>query len=201
MTVKNEDKRLKSLEDDPQSILNTNSAKMAEEEPEKKQSVAKPKMKSVLAILLVVVLLIGVFVGGGLISDAQYRAQLAKEEAQSMRDDAGVRYLDAPEAVDGSLESGITAMYYSQENGMWLTLTVINGLDKEAKITDVFVTLKNGDTDAVIVQGSSAPKKWSVAADETKEFAIYFPPEYVKITDDPLEKVGIEATVEHKTEN
>lgn len=200
MTVKNEDKRLNAFENDPQSILNTNSAKMAEQ-PEEKQPVAKPKLKSVLAILLVIVLLVGVFVGGGLISEAQYQAKLAKEEAQSLRDGAEVRYLDAPEAVDGSLEHGITAMYYSQENGMWLTLTIINGLDKEAKITNVYVKLKNSDNDAVIAQGGSDPKNWVVAADETKELSIYFPPEYVKITDDPLETVSVDATVEHKTEN
>lgn len=198
--MKNEDKRLKTLENDPQSILNTNSTKMAEQ-PEEKQPITKPKMESVRAIVLVIVLLVSVFVGGGMISEAQYRAKLAKQEAQSMRDGAEIRCIDAPEAVDGSLVSGITAMYYSQENGMWLTLTVINGLDKEAKITSISVTLKNGDSEAVIAKGASEPKEWSVAVDETKELTVYFPPKHVKITDDPLKTVSIDLAVNHEVEN
>lgn len=196
-----EDKRVKELRDDPESILNTNSAKLAEEQPEEKQPRKKVNWKNVLAAVLVVVLVVGVFVGGGLISDAQYKAQLKKEEAQALREGSEVRYLNAPAAVEGSLEYGVTAMHYSQENGMWITMTVVNELGKAAEIKEVGVVLKNGESGAVIVSGKSTVKKWNVADGESKAFSIYFPPEYVKITDDALKKVSMDVSLEHETEN
>lgn len=192
-----DEKKVKNLQNDPESILNTNSAKMAEEQPKEEEQKAKPKLKSVLSALLVVVLLVGVFIGGGVLSEAQYQADLKKEEAQKIRTDFKQRYIDAPEAVEGSVESGVTTLYYSQENGMWLGVTIVNGTDKDVDIKSVAATVKN-EKDAVIASGSSKTKKWSVVAGETKVFTVYYPPEYVKITDDTLETVSIDLTVEHE---
>lgn len=193
-----DDKKFKEMSADPESILNTNSAKMAEEQPQEKQK-AKPKLKSVLAALLVVVLLVGVFVGGGVLSEAQYQAELKREEARALRTDAMKRYIDAPEKVEGSVESGVTTLYYSQENGMWLEVTVVNGMDSDIKIRTIAAVVKNGE-DAVIASGSSKIKKCSAVAGETEKITVYFPPEYVKITDDKLEEVSLELTVEHEVE-
>ncbi len=196
-----EDKRMKELRDDPESILNTNRAKMAEEQPEEKQPRKKVNGKNVLAGALVVVLIVGVFVGGGLISDAQYKAEQERAAAQALREGAETRYLDVPEAVEGSLEYGVTEMFYSQENGMWITVTVVNELGKTADVKEVSLVLKNGESGDVIVSGKSTVKKWSVADGETKAISIYFPPQYVKITDDTLKRVSMDISLEHETEN
>ena len=193
-----DDKRLKDYQNDPESILNTNSAKMAEEQPTQEAPKAKVNWKNILSVVLVIVLVVGVFIGGGVLSEMQYQADLKKEEAQKIRTDFTQRYIEAPELVEDSVESGVTTLYYSQENGMWLGVTIVNGTDFDVDITKVAAVVKNSE-DEQIASGSSKTKKWSVIAGESKEFTVYFPPEYVKIVDDTLETVSIDLTVEHET--
>jgi alpha-D-ribose 1-methylphosphonate 5-triphosphate diphosphatase PhnM len=107
---------MKREENQEFSLLETNSTKMSEEEL--KQPRKKIPWKSVLAVLLAFVIVVGVFVGGGLISEAQYQAQLKKEAARQLREGSEARAVEAPKMVDGELHSGITTLYYTQENGM-----------------------------------------------------------------------------------
>lgn len=168
------------------SLLETNSSKMSEEEfvePRK-----KIPLKSVLAVLLVVALIIGVFVGGGLISEAQYQAELKKQEARSPRNEDEVRAADAPAMVEGEMRGGITTFYYTKENGMYLCVTFVNGDTVATDVTEVSIVLETEDG-KTIASAHTKLKNVSVAAKSEATHWLYLEPHLVKITDDSLEKV------------
>lgn len=195
-----EDKRLKEWQNDPDSILNTNSTLMGqqqEEEPKKKIN-----WKPILTVLIVVVALVGLIVGGVLISEAHYQKTEREKVAKELRTDSEPRYIaeeDLPKLTDDKLDYGLAAMYYTNEDGMWMHLVVCNGFDEEITISKMSVVLTNPKKQEEIANGQSEGLEWKVAAGESKQFEVYFPPEFVKIKDDTLKEVSPEVTIEYQT--
>ena len=176
-----------------ESILDTNSAKMTEEElaAEKKPKISGKRIwKSVAPILLAIVIVVGVMLGGGIISEHQRQKQLAKEP----RDGFLTRYNADPELVSGELTRGVTEIYYSQENGMSVTLAFANGYDKDVAITDVQMVLTN-EAGKRIASAKTALKNVVVPVGETVYHTLYLEPHLVEINDDTLEKFNCDLTV------
>lgn len=170
------------------SLLDTNST-LVDDEPVQEAPAAKPKMKAIVAVALVILLVVGIVVGGGLISEMQYQKQLAEEQAQEIRDGEEVKYLaEVPELTDGKLESGITALYYTQENGLMVALEFLNGKDTAVSVEQVSVTVRDGD-DNLIAAAKAELKKVSVPAGESVEHNLYIKPNLVSITDSTLDTV------------
>lgn len=201
-----EDKRLKDWQNDPESILNTNSTKMQQQEEEEPK---KPiNWRPVLTVAIVVVALIGLIVGGVLISEAQYQKKERERTAKELRDGAEVRYFaeeDLPELKDGEVDYGLTALYYTKEDGMWLHFAVCNGTDDEITVERISVILNNSKKQEEIANGASSfgdvkVEERKIPAGEIKEFEIYFPPKFVKIKDDTLKEVTPTLTLEYKSE-
>ncbi len=177
------------------SLLDTNSA-LAEAPVSETPAAAKSKIKTIAAVLLAVLLVVGVVVGGGLISEQHYQKQLAEEQARELRDGEEIKYLtEVPELVEGELQSGVTALYYTQENGLMVTLEFINGKDKSVSVEQVSVTLRDGEGNR-IASAEAALKNVTVAADESVEHNLYIKPNLVAITDSTLDIIdyAIEVT-------
>lgn len=194
-----EDKRLKDWQNDPDSILNTNSTLMAEQEEEPKKPI---NWRPILTVVIVVVALIGLIVGGIFVSDAVYKKQKWETERKELRDGAEPRYIaeeNLPVLEDGKLDYGLSVMYYTKEDGMWMYVAVCNGLDTEITINKISVILTNSKKQEEIANGGSTGLEWKVAAGETQQFEIYFPPEFVKIKDDTLKEVTPEVTLEYQS--
>ncbi len=169
------------------SLLETNSSKMTD--VELKEAPKKIPWKSVLAVALAVVIIVGVFVGGGLISEAQYQAQLKKEAARELREGSEARAVEAPEMVEGELRSGVTTLYYTQENGMYLCITFVNGGTTATEINEISVVLETKEGKR-IASAHTKIKGVEVAAKSEATHWLYLEPHLVEITDDPLEKIG-----------
>lgn len=195
-----EDKHLRNWENDPDSILNTNSTKMQPREDEETQKLFN--LRGVLTVAIIVVALIGLIVGGIFVSDAVYKKKQWETEKTAIRDGAVVRYIseeDLPKYEEGELDYGLTAMYYTKEDGMWMHIAVCNGLDTEITVNKIGVLLKNSKKQETIADGESSGLAWKVAAGETGEYELYFPPEFVPIKDDTLKAVVPEVTLEYTT--
>lgn len=176
-----------------ESILDTNSAKMTEEElaAEKKPKVAgKQVWKSVAPLLLAVVIVVGVLLGGGIISERQRQAELAKE----CREGFMTRYNAAPSLKDDEITRGVTEIYYSQENGMSVTLAFANGYDNDVAITEVEMVLTN-EAGKRIASAKAKLKDVVVPAGEVLEHRLYLEPHLVEINNDTLEKFTCDLTI------
>ena len=196
------------------SILSTNSARMAEEEATKEEPAEKRTLKvalvsalsgtalgTVLTVVGVLVLIVGVIVVGGVISEAQHQRELAKEEERKeqealreLREDELIHYIEAPEKKENDLQSGITQLYYSKENGLNVEVTFVSGLARNTEINRISLVLKN-EKDEVIASAATDIKGVKVNAGETKTHMLYLEPQLVKLTNDPLEKITYEIQV------
>lgn len=191
--------RNQDWQNDPDSILNTNSTLMSAQEEEPKKPI---NWRAVLTVVIVVVALVGLIVGGIFVSDAVYKKQKWETERKELRDGAEPRYIteeDLPEYKDGELDYGLTAMYYTKEDGMWMHVSVCNGLKEDLTISRIGIVLTNSKKQEEIANGESSGIEWKVAAGETKSFEVYFPPEFVKIKDDTLKEISPEVTIEYQS--
>lgn len=189
MRSDNQNKRM----EEELSILNSNSTQFSEEMAA--EPTARPKGKAIVAIALVILLLAGIFVGGGIISEVQYQKQVAEEEAQEIRDGEEIKYLqEVPEEKDGEFQSGITALYYTQENGLMVGMIFVNGKDAAVSVEQVSVTVRN-EKDEVIASAQAKLKNITVASKESVEHNLYIKPNLVKITDSALDTLTYEIEV------
>ena len=140
-------------------------------------------------------------------SDA-HEEELSEAEKKELRDGAEVRYFaeeDLPELKDGEVDYGLTALYYTKEDGMWLHFAVCNGTDSGIIVEKISVILNNSKKQEEIANGASSfgevkVEDRMIPAGETKEFEIYFPPKFVKIKDDTLKEVAPTLTLEYRDE-
>lgn len=175
-----------------ESILDTNSAKMSEEEiaAEVAKPSAKKVFKSIAPLLLAILIVIGVLVGGGVISERQRQAALARE----CREGFQVRYNAAPEVEDDTLNGTVTEIYYSQENGLSVTLGFANGYDYDTAVTEVEMVLKT-QAGKRIASAKTTLKNVVVKKGEVGYHNLYLEPHLVEINDDTLEKFTCELSL------
>ena len=185
-----DDKELKKIQADPQSILNTNSAKMEERVEEK--IVTKPKMKGIIAVALAILLLIVVFVGGGVISEMQHRAQVAQEAAREIRDGEDIHNFEMMPAAENEMVGCVTELYYSQENGMHMTVSFFNNNEKACDIEHFTVVVEDRESkERIVSAGNVKIKDLTVPAGERVDVPLYVLPEHVKITDHDLDFINV----------
>ncbi len=108
--------------------------------------------------------------------------------------------LDEEDLEEEKIVSMITEAYYTVENGMMVTIGFGNNLDTDEHISKVIITIYN-EEDAEIAKAQSAGmhEDFVVVAGGTNEIKMYIKPEYVSITDDPLETLRYEITIDHQT--
>lgn len=185
-----DDKELKKIQADPQSILNTNSAKMEEQAEE--QVVTKPKMKGIIAVALAILLLIVVFVGGGVISEMQHRAQVAQEAAREIRHGEDIHNFEMMPAAENEMVGCVTKLYYSQENGMHMTVSFFNNNDKACDIEEFTVVVEDRDSkERIVSAGNVKIKNLTVPAGQRVDEELYIIPKHVKITDHDLDFISV----------
>lgn len=177
-------------EDQAQPIVAENEKLSAEE---RKRVRALALTAGVSLFIVVAVLVVGILFGN--------RAK-KEREAREVREDSPVftASLDEKDKVTGKITSAVTEVYYTVENGMMVTVEFYNGLETDEHISRVVITLST-EADAVIAKAATAGMKsdFVVPAGETNAITMHIKPEYVSITDDPLETLTYEITVDHET--
>ena len=108
--------------------------------------------------------------------------------------------LEEEDLEEEKIVSMITQAYYTVENGMMVTIGFGNNLDTDEHISKVVVAIYN-EQEAEIAKAQSENMKddFVVVAGGTNEITMYIKPEYVSITDDPLETLRYEITIDHET--
>ena len=168
-----------------ESILDTNSAHVEEMPIEEKSKMSPEERKKVwtgiISAVVALVLVAGVITVGVVVGK--------KQELREPRESTPTFYGQFEEdAEDGIIDVMIAEVYYTAENGMMVTVEVANRTETEHRITTLLVTLYN-EKDGMIAKGgvSNLKKDFVIPADGSEQIKIYLGPEYVHITDDPLE--------------
>lgn len=176
------------------SILETNSKITPPEDkraqPKSRKLPRRELVNRIVAAVLTVVLIVGIFVGGGLLSEWQYQKEQAAQAAREMREGSPVFQNDEIQAEEGKLVANLTEAYYSAENGMWLVMTFANGEDTAATVQRVEYTINTEDGKRIVGGVADKIENCVVAAGGIKKLAVYAAPQYVSITDDALETLS-----------
>ncbi len=147
------------------------------------------------AIAIVIVALVLVV---GIISGMQ---EQKRDAAEAPRESTPTFYgeITDEDKEDDAITSILTEAYYTAENGMWVTVEFYNGTDSTQRIIKTTLAIYN-DKDGKIADAATAgiDEDYVVAAGESNELRIYFKPEYVFITDDPLQTLRCEITTEYE---
>ena len=145
---------------------------------------------SVLIVALVLVV--------GVISGVQTQKQ---EEAQAPRASTPTFYgaMEDEDIEEDMITSVLTEAYYTAENGMWVTVEFYNDTEYDQHISKATIALYN-ENDGEIAKAATAgiDGDYLVGSGESNELRVYFKPEYVSITDDPLTTIRCEITIEHE---
>ncbi len=108
--------------------------------------------------------------------------------------------LDEEDLKEEKIVSMITEAYYTVENGMMVTIGFSNNLDTDEHISKVVIAIyTEKDAELAKAQSESMKEDFVVVAGGTNEIKMYIKPEYVSITDDPLETLRYEITIDHET--
>lgn len=187
------DKKMKDASFDSPSILDTNSARLttdfAEEELKDKSASRKQTIISVVIVLCVLVALALVFVLGGIVSNYQYEKK-QKEEAEASRlaalkdprEDTIYITGDEPELLAHRVTWNAVSAYYSNENGMYITMNFANGHATAVPVTEISVWLKRGDE--LVASGRVRNiVDLIIPASGDVDYTFYLDPSLVKITD------------------
>ena len=183
------------------SILETNNKHAQSLLEEKPKATAEERRKIVtfsittgVSLLLVVIVL----VVGAVFGNFTQKKNAALEPREATPTFYGA--LESEGWEEGKITSAVTEAYYTAENGMMVTIAFGNALETDEHISKVAITITT-EEDVQIAKAQSASIKddFVVAAGETNEIRMYIKPEYVFITDDPLEVLKYEITVEYET--
>lgn len=185
------------------SILETNSKitpPAAERVQRKNRKLPRRELvKRLLAAVTAVVLVVGIVVGGGLLSEWQYQKEQAELAAREMRENSPVFQNDEIQTEEGKLVANLTEAYYSAENGMWLVITFANGEDTTTTVQRVEYTVSNKDGKRIVAGVADEIDGCVVTAGSIKKLAVYAAPQYVSITDDTLEILSFVIETEEVT--
>ena len=181
------------VEDVEPQIQLTDEQKSEIEVAQRKQVKATALIVGVALLAVVAVLLIGVISGG------ITKRELAMREP---RESTPTFYgsLNNEELEEKKIVSMITEAYYTKEDGLMVTVGFSNNLDTEERITKVVVEIySEQDAEIAKAQSESMSVDFTVVSGGTNEVTMYIKPEYVSITDDPLETIRYEITIDHET--
>lgn len=186
-------KRNKKKQDtlyDAESILNTNRTEMESEadtvgdKPSRKQ-----KIISIIIVLCVIAVLAAVFILGGIVSNLQYEKE-QKEQAEAerlaalkeAREDTMYITGEEPELLPYRVTWNVINAYYSNENGMYITMNFTNGHATAVPVTEISVWLKRGD-DLVASGRLRNIVDLVIPAEGDADYTFYLDPSLVKIAD------------------
>ncbi len=190
------------LKERSQSILGTEDAETpAQPLDEKKTKMSLEERKKVryFALTAGISLLVvaAVFAVGAVVGSRVQKEEAAREPREETPVFSAA--LEEDERKENDITSAITEAYYTASNGMMVTIEFFNDTDTDEHISKVIATLCTEEGD-VIAKAQSAGMKsdFAVPAGGTNEITMYIKPEYVSITDDLLETLQYEITVEHE---
>lgn len=103
-----------------------------------------------------------------------------------------------PELSTDGLTATVNRVYYTKGGYLCVHLTLGNGLDKPQHLASLQVQLSNSESGAQIASGYTAKisEKYVVPEQGYNTYTFYISPEYVSITDDPLDGITYEITCE-----
>ncbi len=174
--------------------------------PEKKQRAKKEKQpfkfpkptKTFWAILAVVVILIGLFVGGGIYFEDRYQKELQAAYDKAAKE--GLTYFLAEETEPEKSEKEVTALiteaYYTNDGSLAVFLCFANGMDRDQDLQSVNVKIRN-DEEEVIGGGYSDNFDLIVPKGGTAQLTLYIAPEHVKIKNDSLNTIAYDISTEY----
>ena len=183
------------------NILETNNAHGAspfDEKPkvtpeERKKIISFAVTAGISLLVVVIVLVIGAVFG-----NIMRKKDAAKDPRESTPTFYGA--LETEDWEDGKITSAVTQAYYTAENGMMVTIEFGNALNTDEHISKVAITLKNGkDVQIAKAQSASMKADFVVPAGGTNQITMYIKPEYVSVTDDSLETLKYEITIDYET--
>lgn len=180
------DKKNRPMSSDPQSILNTNSARMSteplEDEIRENDPARKSAIVSTIVILCVIVAIIAAVVLAAVLSPTEETEDTPKEDPKDVAADTIYINGDEPELLAHRVTwSGIQACY-SNENGMYITMNFANGHEVAVPVTEINVWLKRGDE--LIASGRVRNiVDLVIPAVGDVDYQFYLDPSLVKITD------------------
>lgn len=184
-----------------ESILETNNTHQASPD-EQETEIAAAKRKQIKSTILVagisLLVVVAVLVVGA-VSGAIAQKDLAMREP---RESTPTFYgsLEDEELKEEKILSMITEAYYTVENGMMVTVGFSNNLDTDEHISKVVVAIyTEQDVEIAKAQSAGMSEDFVVVSGGTNEVTMYIKPEYVSITDDPLETIRYEITIDHET--
>ena len=167
-------------------------------EPKKKMG---SMWKSIGIVALVVVILAGIFAGGGIYFEQQYQKE--QEEAYNKDLKGDTTYFTSEETEPEKSETEVTALitevYYTNDGSLAVRFCFANGMAEAQRLVSVEIKLRNGDGN-VIATGYSddIDKDYTIPADGTNTLLLYISPQYVLITDDPLSTIDYDVTTEYE---
>ncbi len=102
-----------------------------------------------------------------------------------------------PERQDGYITASLNEVYYTQNGGLMVKMTLANDKPYTQCLTYIGVDLYNGD-DQLIASGATdnIAKDYFITDAGSNTYELFIPKEYVKIADDSLETLWMEFTVE-----
>ena len=103
-----------------------------------------------------------------------------------------------PELSEDGLTATVNRVYYTKGGYLCVQMTLGNGLDKPQHMSSLLVKLSNSDSGAQIASGYTAKisEKYVVPEQGYNTYIFYISPEYVSVTDDPLDSLTYEITCE-----
>lgn len=166
--------------------------------PGKKTSLWRP----IGIVAAVVVVLAGIFVGGGIYFEKQYQDSLTDAEKKEAKE--GMTYFQAevttPEKSETEITALITQAYYTNDGSLAVHLCFGNGMSEDKHLVSVEVKIRNGDEKTVAAGYSDAiADDFVIPKDGTKELVLYISPEYVEISDDSLHTISYDITTKYES--
>lgn len=169
-----------------------------EQKPEVTVAERKQIKLTVLTAGIALLVVVAVLVVGAICGIIAQKDVAAREPRESTPTFYGT--LDDEDLKEEKIISMITEAYYTVENGMMVTIGFSNNLDTDEHISKVIVAIYTEQDDEVAkAQSESMSEDFVVVAGGTNEVTMYIKPEYVSITDDPLETLRYDITIDHET--
>lgn len=190
------------LKERSQSILGTEDAETpAQPLDEKKTKMSLEERKKVRSFALTagisLLVVAAVFAVGAVVGSRVQKEEAAREPREETPVFSAA--LEEDERKENDITSAITEAYYTASNGMMVTIEFFNDTDTDEHISKVIATLCTEEGDVIAKAQSVGMKSdFAVPAGGTNEITMYIKPEYVSITDDLLETLQYEITVEHE---
>lgn len=184
-------------QDEIYEILSGNSTDV--EIPEKKTNKQVWKWIAIFAGVLAVI--VAIIVGVGMYFEGEHQKELEEEKKKQPKEGMTI-FIDEeefPEKSEDEVSSMIAQACYTNDGSMAVYFAFANGMEEDQRITSIQVKINN-DEEQLIASGYSdaIDKNFLVPKDGTANLLLYISPEYVKITDDPLDVISYDITIDYQ---